>query len=197
MSLNNINLPASVVAELYHESLVDTGEIKHKAPVTTTETVTEKITAPEPVIDHPLPKPKAKSTKPDSTPIWKWLGENNKNILIVVSYTDVVHLPDEQLQFLTTILSACKLSLADVALVNLPNQPHQDYKEILAQFKSRVALLFDIEPASFGLPMSFPHYQIQPYANCSFLYSPSLKEVEEDVTQKKQLWEKLKRLFNL
>lgn len=201
MSLNNINLPASVVAELYHKSLVDTGEIKHKAPAITTQTATvfEKINEPEPVAETPLPKPKSitKSTKTDTAPTWKWLGENNKNILIVVSYAGVVHLPDEQLQFLTNILGACKLSLADVAIVNLPNQPHQDYKEILAQFKSRIALLFDIEPASFGLPMSFPHYQIQPYASCSFLYSPSLKQLEEDKVEKTRLWVCLKRLFNL
>jgi hypothetical protein len=199
MSLNNINLPASVVAELYHESLVDTGEIKPKA-ITTTPGA-EEIKAPEPVDEKRSikanPANPATSTKPDTAPTWKWLGENNKNILIVVSYPDVVHMPDEQLQFLTNILGACKLSLADVAIVNLPNQPHQDYKEILAQFKSRVALLFDIEPAAFGLPMSFPHYQIQPYASCSFLYSPSLKELEEDKVQKSKLWVCLKRLFNL
>lgn len=198
MDLNNINLPASVIADLYHESLVDTGEIKAKPSAKKNEP--EKIAEPEPVGEKPLTKPeliKPQSPKTDTAPTWKWLGENNKNVLILVSYSGVVHLPDEQLQFLTTILSACKLSLADVAIVNLPNQPHQDYKEILAQFKSRVALLLDIEPASFGLPMSFPHYQIQPYAGCSFLYSPSLKELEEDKVQKTKLWVCLKRLFNL
>jgi hypothetical protein len=198
MDLNNINLPASLIADLYHESLVDTGEIKAKP--STKKTEPGKITEPEPVAERPSIKPasiKPQSPKTDDAPTWKWLGENNKNILILVSYPNVVHLPDEQLQFLTTILSACKLSLADVAIVNLPNQPHQEYKEILAQFKSRIALLFDIEPASFGLPMSFPHYQIQPYASCSFLYSPSLRELEEDKVQKSKLWVCLKRLFNL
>jgi hypothetical protein len=195
MSLNNINLPASAIAALYHESLVDTGEIKHKAPATTAGV--EKTTEPEPIAEKPLVLPKSPKPQTDTATTWKWLGENNKHILIVVSYTDVVHLPDQQLQFLTNILGACKLSLADVAIVNLTNQPHQQYKEIIAQFKSRIALLFDIEPASFGLPMNFPHYQIQPFASCSFLYAPTLTELEDDKVQKSKLWACLKRLFNL
>jgi hypothetical protein len=47
------------------------------------------------------------------------------------------------------------------------------------------------------LPLNFPHYQIQPFANCSFLYTPSLSEVETDKVQKSKLWVALRRLFNI
>jgi hypothetical protein len=87
--------------------------------------------------------------------------------------------------------------LADVAVVNLNNQPKSSYKELVAFFKSRIVLLFAVEPASFGLPMSFPHFQIQPFAGNSFLFSPSLKELENDKVLKSKLWVCLKRLFNL
>ena len=193
MDLNNINLPASVIADLYHESLVETGEITAK--VQPQQPIAKTTKSSTTVDENPIAT--NAPAEADTIPTWKWLGENNKNILVMVSYDNVVHLPDQQLQFLTNILGACKLSLADVAIVNLPNQPHQQYKEIIAQFKSRVALLFDIEPASFGLPMSFPHYQIQPFASCSFLYAPSLKELEDDKVQKSKLWVCLKRLFNV
>ena len=70
-------------------------------------------------------------------------------------------------------------------------------RNLLTFFKSKIVLLFAVEPASFGLPMSFPHFQIQPFAGNSFLFSPSLKELENDKMLKSKLWVCLKRLFNL
>ena len=172
--LNHIKLPASVVADLYHSSLIDMDETPvNKAVAENTE------------------------TRPIALPGWKWLGENRKNVLIIVSYPDAVHLPDNDLVFLTGIISACKLSMADVAVVNLNNHPQASYKELVVFFKSKIVLLFALEPASFGLPMSFPHFQIQPFAGNSFLFSPSLKELENDKVLKSKLWVCLKRLFNL
>jgi hypothetical protein len=179
MDLNNINLPSSVIADLYASSLIDTGEIAAKAPQPV-------VSVEQPVIAAQQPATKG----------LKFLGDNKKNILVVVNSDQAVHLPDEELELLTNMLSACKLSLADVAIVNIHQQP-VSYKELLAALKGRSALLFDIEPSAFGLPMSFPHFQIQPFASCSFLYSPSLKELGDDRVLKSKLWVSLRRLFNI
>ena len=48
-----------------------------------------------------------------------FLGNNKKNIVVLVNYTDVPFLPDEQLNFLMNILGACHLTLADVAIVKI------------------------------------------------------------------------------
>src|SRR5688572_15397845 len=154
MSLNKVTLPAFVIAELYADSLVlekDTGEIKKQLKVAPGE-VTEK----------------------------KTLGDNLKNILILVNNPGLTHLPDGDLKFLTGILSACKLTLADVVIVNISNYPLSGYKELTAQFKSKIVFLFDVSPVEFGLPMDFPPYQIQPFAGSSFLYAPSLRTLEND-----------------
>jgi len=172
MDLNHMKLPASVVTELYHSSLIDTYE-------TPLNQVVADITENKPA-DHPT---------------WKWLGENRKNVLIIVSNSDVVHLPDHDLVFLTGILGACKLNMADVAIVNLNNHPEASYKELVAFFKSKIVLLFAVEPASFGLPMSFPHFQIQPFTGNSFLFSPSLKALEKDKVLKIKFRVCLKRFF--
>ena len=175
MDLNNIELPGIMVADLYQSTLVDGTEAKEKAAITTV--------AAAPIAQE-------KST-------FKSLGNNQRNVLIVVKSNEAVYLPDNELEFLTGILGACKLSLADVAIVNLTNYHDASYKELTSFFKSKIALLFDVEPAQFGLPMNFPHYQIQPFANNSFLYSPSLKSLENDKVEKSKLWVCLKRLFNL
>ncbi len=176
MSLNDIKLPANMLTGLYRSVLVETGEIK---------------TIPAPVIASDS---ETAGKSPQSG--LKYLGENRKNILIVVNDAEAVHISDADLQFLTRMLTACKLSLADVAIVNLNQQP-VSYKEILAELKSRICLLFTVEPSSFGLPMSFPFFQIQPFANCSFLYSPSLSELGNDDLLKSKLWVTLRRLFNI
>ncbi len=180
MDLNHIELPAAAVAELYHSSLV--GSVDDIAGQTNNSMT---------IVEESSPVVEQKTTAP-----WRSLGDNKKHILIAVKTGEAVHLPDNDLQFLTGILGACKLTLADVAIINI-NEQAATYKELTVFFKSRIVLLFDIEPASFGLPMSFPQYQIQAFANNSFLYSPALKQLENDKVEKSKLWVCLKRLFNL
>src|SRR5262245_10531666 len=140
MNLNQIQLPASVIANLYKHSLVDTGDYS------TTESVSYSL--------------KKSDTSEDR---WKYLGENKKNILIIVNYPDVVYLPDDELAFLTNMLAACKLNLGDVAIVNRNNSDDMNYRELIAQFSSKIVFLFGVEPISFGLPLSFPHFQVQSF----------------------------------
>ena len=173
MNLNRIQLPASVVADLFKHSLVE---------------MDGKLSEPE--NGFSLKKPGTSSNK------WKYLGENKKNILLVVNNGTAVHVPDQDLAFLVNMLGACKLGLADVAIVNGNNYDEINYKEMIAQFSSRVIFLFGIEPVSFGLPVSFPHFQLQPFANATFLFTPDLTELANDKLLKSKLWVCLKRLFN-
>jgi hypothetical protein len=180
MSINNIELSGALLSELYKNSLIEERGL-----------ITKKIPEAEP--DKKIPGQLADTVEER----FKSLGNNSKNILVLVKYSNDVHLPDADLNFLTGIIGACKLSLNDVAIVNLVTNPGATYKEMLSFFKSRIVLLFDIEPASIGLPMNFPHYQLQAFAGNTFLYSPALQELENDKVLKSKLWVCLKRLFNI
>jgi hypothetical protein len=139
-------------------------------------------------------KPKKKESLNRVT---KALGANEKNILIVVNYNNIVFIPDEELEFLTSILKACKLSLNDVAIVNTNNNPVDGYKEYTKQFTSKIVLLFGVDPLSFGLPINFPEFQVQSLTNTVFLYSPSLSECMANKLLKSKLWVSLQRIFGL
>lgn len=184
MSLNDIRLPALLVADLYRNALVDTR---------TTDTADLIDTTPVPVA---VPAPAATVTEKAAATAWKFLGHNRKHILIIVDYTDVLHLPDEDLSLLTNILTACRLDLGDVAIVNRNNHRESLYSDYLHQFGSRNVLLFGTEPLQFGLPVDFPAFQVQSLAGCTFLYSPPLHAFQ-DKAMKGQLWTSLKRIFNL
>jgi DNA polymerase III psi subunit len=125
------------------------------------------------------------------------LGGNEKQILIVVANETETVLPHSELQFLTSILNACKLTLNDVTIVNWEKAELKDYKEWLHRFESRFVLLFDVAPLLFGLPMDFPPFQVQAFDSRQYLFAPALSQIEKEKSLKTALWIALKKLFLL
>ena len=172
MSLNTIKFNTSDIALLFKNSLIEVSSEKQALPHATIKA--------EPIDTG-----------------WKFLGENKKKTLIVVNYKCADNIPDKQLSFLTKLLAACNLNLADVAILNFHNYGSSDFENILHQFKPKVVLLFDTGPGVFGMPMIFPQFQVQGYKDAMFVSSPSLEIIEPDKTLKGKLWVCLKKIFNL
>ncbi len=177
MSLNELRLSSSLVAMLYPNSLTqpdhDDAAMASNKPV-----------AQEKIFEA-------------ATGTSKSLGNNQKNILIVVRYNDVVHLPDDELNFLTGMLTACKLSLDDVAIINTNNYEKINYKGALKQFKSRIVFLFGVTPGEFELPVNFPAFQVQTVSGCTYLYTPALEVRNTDSLFKSRLWLGLRSIFSI
>ncbi len=129
-------------------------------------------------------------------PLQHYIGKNQKHIIIVVSNDDSDTTNEYELKFLTNVLKACKLSLAEVAIVKWP-MVEKNYFELFQTLECKTVLLFNIDPISFGLPINFPPFQIQPHNKLTFLYAPSLSEIENNIDLKKRLWTSLKILFNV
>ena len=123
-----------------------------------------------------------------------YLGNNEKNICIIVNEPHATFIKDEDLQFLINVLSACKLSLADVAVVNNHLNP-VSYSHITNQFNPEIILLFGIPHESIGLPLHFPDFQLQRYDNKQFLAAPPLTMIALNPDIKKLLWANLQKLF--
>jgi hypothetical protein len=185
MGLNDIELPASVVASLYPSALVSTGT-EQKEDIA--------VKAPQGAAQQ-APKAPADDAAPPF--VWKFLGNNKRAVLVVVNNPDILHLPDDDLNFLTTMLTACKLSLGDIILINYNNYLEKGGPAAVKYYKSREVILFGIEPADFGLPVSFPEYQVQGLANVQYLYSPPLAAIANDKAAKGKLWVSLKKIFGI
>jgi hypothetical protein len=125
------------------------------------------------------------------------LGSNQKKIAIVLTSADAIYLPDDDLNFLLGILAACKLSMADIALVNLSKNPTLSYKDLAEQLLAEKVFLFGVEAGALALPLQFPHYQIQQYNNQTYLSSVPLSELHNDKAEKTKLWNSLKKIFSL
>ena len=167
MSLNTIELSKRNIADLYKNTLVELSR------------------------DNPA------SQLPGDQVVWSYLGENRKNVLIVLKDADVVHIPDKQLSFLVNLLNACKLNLGDIAVLNFHRYSANDFDNIISYFNPKAVFLFGVEPAAFGMPVLFPQFQVQSYKEATYLFTPSLQETEPDKILKSKLWVCLKKIFNL
>ncbi len=137
-----------------------------------------------PVIDKPLP-----------IPTFNILGNNRSRIAIIVNDTTNLYLPDEQLNFLLGILSACKLSMEDVAIININKNKAVTYKEVEVELKAEKIILFGVTAAQIGLPLEFPFYQIQQYNKQTYVMADMLQRIEKDKAEKTKLWNCLKQIF--
>jgi hypothetical protein len=197
MGLNDIKLSPHLAAALYGKSLVEETPMITRVLSDDGKIVTETITYIAREEDPGPISPPIKKSKTKETGNLKSLGGNQKNILIVVNYDNVVHIPDEELEFLTNILKACHFSLDDVTIVNTNNFPGEGFRDYVKKFGSRIILLFGVDPVSFDLPVSFPEFQVQSFNSNTFLYSPTLQECRTDKLLKSKLWVCLQRIFGL
>ena len=165
MSLDNIQLTATLLQDLYMNPLYD---------IKTGESTTDLMKI--------LPV--------------SYLGNNQKKVVILVRAADAIYLPDDELNFLLGILTACKLSMADIALINISKNTSLLYKDVTEQLKAEKVILFGIDPKELGLPLQFPLYQIQNYNDQVYLSSESLNNLRTDKEEKMKLWNCLKKVFH-
>ncbi len=129
-----------------------------------------------------------------------FLGENKKNVSILIKDENNTYIDDESLAFLSKMLEACKLSMADVAIVNTAKNA-TTAEELKDTHRPVNCLLFGITTQEIELPFTIPHYQVQAYNKCSYLTAPPLTSYLQNdaatVEQKKKLWMSLKKMFNI
>lgn len=142
-------------------------------------------------------KSPAMATEPRPVAAINVLGKNQQHIVIVVNNDEVAFVPDEELNFLLGVLSACKLNMDDVGILNISKKPCPGYKEIAAELQAEKLILFGTTPDAIKLPLSFPHYQVQRYNDQTYLSAPALRVIQQDKAEKTKLWNSLKQLFSI
>lgn len=220
-------LPAQVLAALFSNSLVYTGEkfagteyvyetvvavSINQAPVADkTGTVNKQPIASGPEIIIAKQEPAVKKSsfieeRPEpveekvNKPAKWYLGNYEKKFVVLVNDESNVYVSDENLQFLTGVLNACKMNLAQIALINLHNHPI-NFQQLKQDLQPEFIVAFGINALQMELPFSMPDYQVQQYSNCSVLTAPALRELNQTTAaakaEKAKLWNCLKKMLNL
>lgn len=198
MSKDNDTLPAAVIANLYKHHLVlpnqsnesaikkNTSKVaavalNEKESTETKETIQEKEEA---VITGPV----------------KFLGEHKKNITVIVHDANAVYLNEDDFILLTSILNACKLTIADIALINIANQS-TSLHQCLNELPSTHVIAFDIRPEQLKIKLPNTLYKVHLVGETTIVFSNALFSMRDSSAQAKQekakLWQLLKSIFKL
>lgn len=154
-SLNDIKLNGTLMGLLYARSLVDVNDNN------------DSIAAPS--------EPPAEV---------RFLGNNAKNITVLVNDPGNTFMPEGHLAFLTKILGACKLNIGDVAIVNTAHT--SDINSIITILKPAKAFAFGINVTISGVD----HVKAPAIGEL-------VPETDEAKEKKARLWGDLKRLLML
>jgi len=129
---------------------------------------------------------------------FNYLGNNLKHILILVKDIESIHLNDPDLIFLTGILSACKLNIADVAILNMHRNTNTNLEKIISYFSPIAILNFDFDWFNITeLQINNSKYEIHKIDQTPLLFSSSLNYISYNVDEKKKLWSSLKKMFSI
>jgi DNA polymerase III psi subunit len=131
-------------------------------------------------------KPTKALTGPDSVKV------------VVIANQDGVTLPDALLNFLQNVLKACKIDMAETAVLTKTSPLLSGGVASLQQaYQSPVILLFGLNPTILALPVHFPAFQVQAYNDCQYMWAPGLDEIAADKSLKATLWQALQKIFKL
>ncbi len=190
-------LPAAALVSLFKDTLVlpekeiKSVENEEKAIITAIGKEAIATTPVNEVVNE------QKTTTP--TPV-KFLGDHLKKIIVIVNDADAVHLNETDLGLLSSILNACKLTLADIALINIAQQSLSMH-EILTTLPSQLVLTFDLNSTQLKIKLPTTLYKPIVLGETHILFSSSLQSMQgADQTaklEKSKLWNALKLLFKL
>lgn len=123
------------------------------------------------------------------------LGGNSKKIIFLINNSENSFLSEEEMDMLNNLLTACKITMEDIALINYHQNVHLKYEELINQFTPKKVLIFGVTPAQLGLPFHVPFFQLQKFQQQIYFLSPSFENFLTDTALKKELWTGLKKLF--
>jgi len=130
----------------------------------------------------------------------KYLGEHLKQVTLIVKDELAVYLNENDLTLLSSILSACKLTLADVALINVAQQK-LSLHEILNVLPSKLVMIFDVSSTTLKIKLPTTLYKSIQLGDTYLLFSNSLSLMQggdqSAKLEKGKLWAILKSLFQL
>ena len=128
----------------------------------------------------------------------QYLGNNQKQIAIIVNDSTALYLEERALQFLSNILQACTINLGDIALINIYQQDIE-YTQVKKILHAKWCILFGVEPSAIKHPIDFHFFDIQQYDDMMYMYAPALQIMNEPSAESKllktKLWACLQKFF--
>jgi DNA polymerase III psi subunit len=125
--------------------------------------------------------------------VFKYLGKNLKNILILVHDDQNDVSTDKGKELLRNIVKALQLTANDFALLNYAAYRSSGFDEFKSFFKCNLVLSFGVTPLHLGIDPQ-PVNEIIIRDAAQLIFSANLDQLADDQAGKKALWGSLKKL---
>lgn len=125
--------------------------------------------------------------------VFKYLGKNQKNVLILVNDTQNDVSTEKGRELLRNIVKALQLTANDFALLNYTSCAQAQFAALSTFFSSKLVLSFGVSPSQLGLDEK-PHNTIIMQEQIQLVFSRELDLLADDQNEKKALWGSLKKI---
>ena len=139
------------------------------------------------------PQSEITNEKEEQNSTFEYLGENNKFQLLLISEQTHSNLQSKELEALQKILSAKRMSLKDIAIVNQRKYRNNGWKELKNYFACSSIVLFGIEPTAIQI-RKLPLNAITDFEGMQILSTYSFTEMMANEDKKREFWNQMKKL---
>lgn len=180
--------------------LVDEPGIQYAEPVSSGEAVAVNL-SPEPAVVVPVIKQEVPAVSGQAVaPVvqemttFKFLGNNKRNILILVN--DEQHEVSDEAgrELLRKIVKSVNLTANDFALMNYAKYKGTGFKQLQEHFSSNLVFAFGVTPTDLAISTAHPENLIVFEAGVKMIFSAELKTLDQNPAGKKALWGSLQNL---
>ncbi len=122
------------------------------------------------------------------------IGKNKKHFLWVIDVASPAIIGDEDFVFLNKVITACGMSMDDIALVNLAHSA-ADIETLISEFEPIYIIISGVNKLT--IPVQFPLYQPENMDGIGVMCTDSLASMAGDKSLKSKLWFELKKWLGI
>jgi len=124
---------------------------------------------------------------------YKYLGKNQKNVLILVKDGQHDVSTERGRELLRNIVKALQLTANDFALLNYHHYDNQQLAALTGFFSSKLVMAFGVGPQQLGLS-AHPDNTLVMDGKIQLVFSKNLDMLADNQAEKKVLWGSLKKI---
>jgi DNA polymerase III psi subunit len=133
--------------------------------------------------------------EPVAFPIqFKYLGNNKRNILILVNDEQNEVSDEAGRELLRKIVKSVNLTANDFALLNYAKYKGTGFRQLLEHFSCNLVFSFGVTPVHLSMESPHPEYSIVLEGTVRMIFSAELKTLDQNPAAKKVLWGSLQSL---
>lgn len=124
---------------------------------------------------------------------FEYQGDNNKYFLILIDDKIHTRMNPVHLEMLLKVMTAKKLELRDLAILNIGRYPDVNFTALKSFFSCSKLVLFGVQPEQIGLP-KIKLNTTETKNNVKMLATYSLEEMRNSPEKKREFWNVMKNL---